>query len=151
MRTTKLVVAERVTVNAVVERHVMSARLAVSTTASSPSGLRNGRTAAKAAVPFGSVASTVPALHEGCHRLCNAEDVKEWTAKFLGIGRYAADNCAFGIGDQDREFGVRPRRQRTLERCGRSAGISPEVSSRVVELGGGDIRERLDCSPAPGR
>ncbi len=59
---------------------------------------------------WASVTSTVPALPRTSDGLADAENIKDRPAELLRIGRDAADDGAFGIGDEDRDIGVRPRR-----------------------------------------
>jgi len=83
--TTKPVVADNVTVSAVIDRQLVSALLAVCTTATMPNGFFNARTVAKAAAPSGSVISSVPAAAPNVVSGCDGPSTSRiWRPSFSG-------------------------------------------------------------------
>ena len=147
MSTTKPVVADSVMVSAVLERQPASALVAVSTTATTPSGFRNDRTVAKADAPSGNVISSVPAAAPKVVSGCDGPSKSmRGRPTCLRIVRHGGDDPAVGIGDQDLPVAVcRPDRQRVLDRRRGAAGVRPYVSCRTIELKREIVGERLDC------
>ena len=118
--TTKPVVADSVTVSAVVERQSASASLRLWMTARRPTGFFSARTVAKAVSPSGSAISMVPAAAPNVVSGCDGPSTSRiWRPRQLRLVRHAGDDRAVAVGDQNAPAGAgRPDRQRLLQRFG---------------------------------